>query len=412
MKKKIIIAAISLVMLVGCNEVPEDVKSRAEEQWRPIPEEHKELIQYIPLGEMQADIDKALTDTYANFDLREGIKVRLPDQLRQCDFAQVDGFASNAEKVLDAFIDSSDRKGIAIETYEQEAVLDNPHTKTTCRGFRDEDGKRQFIVWENGFVSMFRGAMFDLQLSSPETIKIYHVDRGDDLSDSYKLDKETLTVKEAVDKAQKWIDERYAQFEKDYQIRIHTVKVDQYTEKTEDGSEIVLANELIFLALKEYKGVMLDFSGQKTSREKNEKITKIDRSINDLELRMITDSSIEMVTNGSGMITPSETGVIDKGVSVSSALQYIENTFTNFNEKPKIVDIQLKYTLSPEYDKETQAYNAPGNKLKGRLVWEFTLGLPESVQKEYRNKRLDYSDFGRYVIIDVQNGEMEYEFEY
>ena len=207
MKKKIIIAAISLVMLVGCNEVPEDVKSRAEEQWRPIPEEHKELIQYIPLGEMQADIDKALTDTYANFDLREGIKVRLPDQLRQCDFAQVDGFASNAEKVLDAFIDSSDRKGIAIETYEQEAVLDNPHTKTTCRGFRDEDGKRQFIVWENGFVSMFRGAMFDLQLSSPETIKIYHVDRGDDLSDSYKLDKETLTVKEAVDKAQKWIDE-------------------------------------------------------------------------------------------------------------------------------------------------------------------------------------------------------------
>ena len=32
MKKKIIIAAISLVMLVGCNDVPEDVRSRTEEQ--------------------------------------------------------------------------------------------------------------------------------------------------------------------------------------------------------------------------------------------------------------------------------------------------------------------------------------------------------------------------------------------
>ena len=407
--KKITAAVIALAM-VGCNDVPEDVKSRAEEQWKPIAEEHKDMLQHIPYSDMQADVDKALKDSYSNFTLRSGIKVSLPDVLRQCDFVQVKDYSSNAEKILEAFTDGSDRQGVTIETYHQEASPGIPGTATVCRGFRDEEGRKQFIVWDNGFVSMFRGKLFDITDTNPETVKIYHIDRGDDLSDSYKLDKETVTVKDAVDKAQKWIDDRYAQFEPDYKIKIHTVRVIQYIDRSDEENEYVTGTELLFYALKEYKGIRLDFNSPKYENEKNSKITRTIRSVSDIQLRMMTDSNIEMVSNGSGMVKPSEKGTLDNVISLSSALQYIESTFTNFNDKLQIADIQLKYTLYPEYDKETQVYNAPNNTLKGHLVWEFTLALSDSAFEQSRKSHKDFDDFFRYIQIDAETGEMEFSF--
>ena len=71
----------------------------------------------------------------------------------------------------------------------------------------------------------------------------------------------------------------------------------------------------------------------------------------------------------------------------------------------KIGDIELKYMLSPEYDyKAYKFYNTAGTKMKGRIVWEFVIDVPQDVGSEYNDVR-------KYICIDVQTGEMIYEFD-
>lgn len=403
----------AVVMLVSCSDTPNDVKSRAEDHDQSISETHSGDFNYITLSEMKDDAVKALSEKYANFKLRDGIKVRLPDILTQCDFIQVSGYTSNAQSVLEAFIGKEESKDIQLTTepYIQDPGLGDT-SAITVSGFRDEQKRKQVVIWDNGFINMFSDKLFLLPNHRAETVKIYYMDRNDDLSESYKIGNKKMTISEAAANAQEWIDDNYAPFEPDYKISVYSVKVEKITNISDEGEDLEHYYKLSFFAQKEYKGVKLDCVGMKADKPEGDSIMLIRRCNSILQLWTTSDSKFEVVTNGTGMVIPQETGILNKGVSLSSALQYIEKTFTNLNEKPEIADIQLKYTLAPEYDKTKQLYNAPGNRMKGRLVWEFLISLSDQNIKWLKENTPAYDDNGRYIQIDLENGEMDFSFDF
>ena len=414
MKKKIIIAAISLVMLVGCNEVPEDVRSREEERQGVISHaemsEHPTEAKLISTNELQADVENALSGKYRNFILSDNIKVELPEEYAECSFTQAADFDSNAEALAEKFFSSDEMSKVELKKVSEPAVIasddpeynadDNPNI-INCRSYRDEEQKLHISVWDNGFCCLIKPSFFDTLGADGKFYKLYHVDRSDDLSDTYLLGEKEVSVKEAADNAQKWVDDNYARFEPDYKFRVKTVIV-KYNDLGEYMFNIRIS--------KSYKGIYIDELHEVTDSS----IKRPDglgnyfqyiNTLNYLEIQMKTESVPEYFSNATGTLIPKEEKALGKVVSLSSALGLIENKFADFNEPYIISDINLKYMLYPNYDfKSGIYYNTAGNNYSARIVWEFVIDVPQE-QGSSNN------DVRRFVCVDAETGEISYEFE-
>lgn len=406
-KTNTILAAVMALTMVGCNEVPEDVKSRTEERNSILETaENKERtgeIRYIPLSEMRADIDAALKEKYTNFTLRDGINVRLPDKLTVCEFVQTSDWLKEYDRIRKVFLDDTEVEGLTVTnsdfTRDQELGDD---AKIRMTGVSDPDKKVHFVVWDNGTVVMAKGDVVgngQLFLSEP-TYKIYRVDRGDDLSDKYVLGHREYSVKEAVEAAQKWVDEKIAPLEPDYEMKVNFAKV-----MKNDMDEYSFA----FNVEKLYKQVKLENHLLKYSDSASEKKHKLLFEMQKMSIIMKSGLEPEFFSTGGGTVKPVEIGTLEKGVSLSSALEHIEKKFTDFNNPLTITDIQLKYTLSPDYDETKANYDQPGTKINSRLVWEFEIAVPEN---ELKNADMNgYGDVCKYITVDAENGDVDFCFD-
>ena len=407
MKKKIIIAAISLVMLVGCNEVPEDVRSRTEEREEAKSAARAEAsdssgeLGYISLSDLRNDIDKALSVKYSNFILADGLKVDLPAEYSICDFKQADDFEKKADILAGRFFTEDELEGETISLLNEPATDgENDPNMIYARGFRDNDKKLHCFVWDSGFSLLMKPYFFDDLGTDSTFFKLYHVDRGDDLSDKYKLADGEMTVKEASDLAQEWVDKNYSDIEPDYLFRVKTVIV-----RMNDDEEY----HFLIRVSKIYKGIALDELCETVDCSESDPnggyYYRIENSLNYIEIKIGKQGEIGYFSNATGTLVPKEKGQLDKIISLSSALGYLQKTFADFNDPMKVGDIELKYMLSPEYDyKAYKFYNTAGTKMKGRIVWEFVIDVPQDVGSEYNDVR-------KYICIDVQTGEMIYEFD-
>ena len=402
MKKTVIFFSIAAALVMaGCNDVPDDVKSRTEERESIIGtaenSAHTGEIRYISLDEMKTDIDAALNDKYSNFTLRDGIQVRLPDKLTECEFIQRSNAVSDLyEKVQDGFFTQDELYGV--KPYDSPCLIDKSLGEAAAvniRGFRDDEKGLHFFVWDNGFMCMMKPAMIGQGTDGGKTVRLYRTEY-DDLTDKYLLGDKEYSVKEAVDSAQKWVDEKYAPFEPDYDFRVSLAKVMQNE---------MMEYSMYFNIMKLYKGVKLENHYMNVRTSGDNARTKILTCHKKLVLGMRSGAEVEYLTNNDGMVKPVELKTLDKGVSLSSALEYIEKKFTDFNEPLTITDIQLKYTLAPEYDEYKLPYYFPGTTIKSRLVWEFQIAVPED---ELRNVNDSYGDVCKYITVDVENGEMDY----
>ncbi len=98
MKNLKLLAAAVAVVLAGCAQTPDSVRSSAEKDSK----ERNEItaIQYISSNELSDDIDKALDKSYTQFDLRENISVELPEDYCEVDFTQISDYEENYEKIM------------------------------------------------------------------------------------------------------------------------------------------------------------------------------------------------------------------------------------------------------------------------------------------------------------------------
>lgn len=392
MKNLKLLAAAVAVVLAGCAQTPDSVRSSAEKDSK----ERNEItaIQYISSNKLSDDIDNALDKSYTQFDLRENISVKLPEDYCEVDFTQISDYEENYEKIMTRIFgkDVLDREN---------TVHDETGDGMVSYSFSDDDEKMYGCVGNNGFICFAKPSAFDNLFNGGNRVKIYHIDRDDDLSDSYELDGTSVTIKQAADFAQEWLDENYADLEPDLEIAVKTIIVRQ-------SDQGIYSFDIH--ASKKYNGVLLDDLVQMTDTS-DESMSKMKYITQGIYMQMFKSDEIGSLTNGNGILIPKKERSVDKIISLSSAMGYIENTFTDFNEKMEISAIDLKYTLTPLNDnKNGQSCYDAGIKFDSHLVWEFVMDVPENeipVGDEYSSA----GNIQRFIYLDAESGDLDYEFD-
>lgn len=392
MKNLKLLAAALAVVLAGCAQTPDSVRFSAEKDSK----ERNEItaMQYISSNELSDDIDNALDKSYTQFDLRENISVKLPEDYCEVDFTQISDYEENYEKIMTRIFgkDVLDREN---------TVHDETGDGMVSYSFSDDDGKMYGCVGNNGFICFAKPSAFDDLFNGGNRVKIYHIDRDDDLSDSYELDGTSVTIKQAADFAQDWLDKNYADLEPDLEIAVKTIIVRQ-------SDQGIYSFDIH--ASKKYNGVLLDDLVQMTDTS-DESMSKMKYITQGIYMQMFKSDEIGSLTNGNGILIPKKEKSVDKIISLSSAMGYIENTFTDFNEKMEISAIDLKYTLTPLNDnKNGQSCYDAGIKFDSHLVWEFVMDVPENempVGDEYSSA----GNIQRFIYLDAESGDLDYEFD-
>lgn len=384
--RKISILLLAL-LLAGCAKTPDNIQNNSQSEKKeanPIKE-----IQKIPVGELKDDTEKALSYDYSNFTFANGIDVSLPDEYLQCSFTQTENFEENYQDILSRFFDADTLS-------KEDIVKETSSDGMISYSFRDEQQKIYGCVGNNGFICFVKPMAFDDMFVGGNRIKIYHVDRNDDLTDSYALDGEEVSIQQAAEYAQKWLDENYADVSPEFEIKVKTI----IARKNDEGiySYQIFAEEL-------YKGTLLDSLAQVT--ETIDGNVKIKYSTHTILMQMFKKDEISSLTNGTGTVVPNEEHSIENIVSLTSAMGYLETTFTDFALPMEISNINLKYTLSPDYDyvDNRQSPYDVGIDFDSRLVWEFAFDVPENELQP------EWGDIQKYIYIDAENGELEYEFD-
>lgn len=392
MKNLKLLAAAVAVVLAGCAQTPDSVRSSAEKDSK----ERNEItaMQYISSNELSDDIDNALDKSYTQFDLRENISVKLPEDYCEVDFTQISDYEENYEKIMTRIFgkDVLDREN---------TVHDETGDGMVSYSFSDDDGKMYGCVGNNGFICFAKPSAFDDLFNGGNRVKIYHIDRDDDLSDSYELDGTSVTIKQAADFALDWLDKNYADLEPDLEIAVKTIIVRQ-------SDQGIYSFDIH--ASKKYNGVLLDDLVQMTDTS-DESMSKMKYITQGIYMQMFKSDEIGSLTNGNGILIPKKERSVDKIISLSSAMGFIENTFTDFNEKMEISAIDLKYTLTPLNDnKNGQSCYDAGIKFDSHLVWEFVMDVPENempVGDEYSSA----GNIQRFIYLDAESGDLDYEFD-
>ena len=401
-KRKLMILLTCAVLISavfsGCADAPENVRSSNAET-----ELHSGELATIPVSELCADIDYALSETYSNFTLREGMKVEIPDTITLCDFKYPDGRTERAEELAVRFLGEDVVEKAEFSTEEATEGGSNYSWPKSKGIYYNEELRVHFNVSDNGFIAFFKSVSFDSPFINGPRKAIYRVDRGEDLSGSYDIGGETVTVQQAADAAQEWLDKNYADVEPDYDIKVKTIIV----QENESGG---LSYNIT--ADKHYKGIELDEINDTVVPECDE----YKYITSDIMLDMRKGTEITSFTTNHGTPVPVEKGTADKIISLSSALGYIENTFTDFYNEPEISSIGLKYTLTPQNDTEHfQSADDCGVECHGELVWEFIIDVPDDELPHYNQNDPsaieETDDVRKYIYINALTGEMDHEFD-
>lgn len=124
-----------------------------------------------------------------------------------------------------------------------------------------------------------------------------------------------------------------------------------------------------------------------------------------IQIQMINVDTIDSFTNLIGMIEPTVIESIDECISLESALNFCEKTFTDFRDVT-ISDIDIMYTLNPVYETDEEGkffvtgYNS-------RPVWEFVIDVPP--EEFLADGEINtYGDMRKYIYIDMITGELKY----
>lgn len=395
--KRVFLSIVILFIFSGCVScaaVPDEVKQDMS-KYNDSASSNTETefsFSYIKFEDLQSDAEAALISDYGQFSISNRINFSLPTELNIMEFKPISNFMSNYEYVmslffLKSFIDS------------QEIMQENDNYL-----FYNEADKCFCCVGDDGFISMLNTETFDISFSYNEPIvKIYHVNRKDSLDEEYQLNNGSSSVADAIDYVNSWFDSKYNRLSNEFEYKVNTVIVRKHNDK------------YLFQFLVEalYKNIPLDSYTRKTLKINGKSTGKMQYVDYAVQIQMINRNSIDSFTNLNGMLLPCVKENVDRVISLESALDYCEKTFTNFKDIT-ISDVRIKYTLEPIYnvDKEilTSEDNAKIIGYSSRPVWEFVIDVPpeEFLEKGEANT---YGDTRKYIYIDMITGKCDYNFE-
>lgn len=387
MVKKFFIAIITMLLLVGCSSVPDEVKQDMNNYRDSNISDNEIEFSYIDVTDLKKNSESALKKEYGQFNISDKVKFIQPDEINILEFTPISGFNKKANEAMPCFFEKS-----IIDS--QNIIEDDEYLM-----FYNEEDKIYFCSDNSGFLAMLNPETFDISYQYNEpNIKIYHTNRNDHIEDEYQLKNGKSSIKQAVEYINEWLNLKYKPFSPEYDYKVNTVIVRKHDE-----------NYLFqFLAEATYKGVPLDSYTRKGKIINGMFDGKMDYKDYGIQIQMVNVNSVDSFTNLNCMLLPEVKETVDKVISLDSALKYCENKFTDFRDIT-ISDIAIMYTLRPVYETNSnnECYIA---RYESHPVWEFVIDVsPEEFLE--KGKTNTYGDVRKYIYIDMITGECDYDFE-
>lgn len=387
-------AILCIISMSGCAETPEEVKadmSSYREENDSVSESSE--FSYIDVADLSENAETALNKQYGQFTVSDKIRFVQPDEINIMSFAHVDDFTENAGAAMKLF-------------YTEQEIGKYLEASDNSSMFMDDTDKVYCCVGDDGFIAMLKPDAYDISFSCQEpNVKIYHPGRNDDLSDVYQLKDGKCSVGDAVQYINNWFEANYKPLAPFYDYSVESVIVREH-----EGSYLY---QMKVHAV--YKGVALDSYTREVKFDDNYDHTSSywDYSI---DIQMINVNEIASFTNGVGIYEPTELERIDKCISMESALELCEKTFTNFKDVT-VSDIGIMYTIMPIYEKMSEGEDRVGDIINeivvrqdSRPVWEIVIDVPPEDFLADGEVNI-YGDIRKYIYIDMITGEMKYDLE-
>ena len=332
MKSKfiVILSFLLLPFFVSCASVPDEVVNDMNNYNQGSSINSDTCLSYINDSDIADDIENALEKQYNQFSLSKDICIEYPKDIQELSFQYVDGFEVNYNDVLKMFFSQSE-----IDSQNIDNNSDSPD-----RMFFNESDKKYGCVSNNGFIAMLKPDAFDISFSYNEpNVRIYHIDRNESVDDYYMLKNGECSIHEAVDFINNWLQTEYKKFVPYYDYKVKTVIV------REHDNHYLYEFTIEIL----YNGIPLDELTREATEDKENETMYMSYTSNKIEIQMININQIDSFTNGTGILKPINKSSVPNYISLSSALQYCEQKFTDF-KSVTIDDIGIKYLTSPIYD--------------------------------------------------------------
>lgn len=378
---------IIISVFTSCNKTPENIKNKEHYSNSEV-SFNKE---YINVEGLKESSQQALNNNYNQLKVSK-VNKNIPTELHNMEFIQISNFEGRYKEVFDSFLEKFNWQTNSITKQKSKDGL------LSC-SFSNENKKIYGCVSDNGFISFLAPECYDDPfVSTAETVKIYHIDRDDDDRDIYHLSDGDCSVKEAKDYVLKWVNEKYKKYDPEFDYQIKTIIAKK--------AGNTYCYDITVQQL--YKGVVLDNLAIVNDKNNTKHLKFI---MHKLRLTMHKKSEISSFTNGCGIIKPAIKGNVEKVMSLESALKICQNKFTAYNEI-KITDICVKYSLEPQYsnDDPYDSYYYAGKKFKSHVYWEFVIDVPHD-QILKSGDTDTFGDVRKYIYVDMQSGEIEFDFE-
>ena len=227
-----------------------------------------------------------------------------------------------------------------------------------------------------------------------------------------RLNNGEITVSEAVDFTNQWLAESIHPFEADFEQKVKTVVVKRIDKNYQ--FEITVH--------KLYKGVPLNSYQSAWETDDTTDLSYIRYYNTSYSIEMNQVNEIDSFSSGGCLLKKVAEESATEYISLESALSFCQSTFTDFQDV-EISDINILYTLSPEYDYIGEEYsdgdtsfrlNQPipseGIIMNSRPVWEIIIDVaPEAYLQEGEINTC--GDVHKYIYVDMLTGELFYQLE-
>ncbi|MCH5267507.1 MAG: hypothetical protein J1E62_04100 [Lachnospiraceae bacterium] len=386
------ILCIGIILIVsGCQKVPEDVKEKSKNYQRAEDVEETD-IKYVSIDHILDNQDEILNKTYQNLEFRDTVHLEQPESVSVLSLTVAESFGSK-EKLGDichAFF-GSDKYREQIERIE-----DDPAWIGIVPGLfafnRNEEDVDDAEVADNGFLACSRKNAELNPVSVNGHPVVCHVDWNEHMDTVYEIDGEKVSIREAVDFVNDWCNKNWAVLEPEYTYQVKTVYICTAENK---------GNYYYFDVCKFYKGMPFDdvrFLGDDENYYIQNILTVVMEHKNELSFFVNEGNSYDVVKDEVHN---------DKLIGLEQAVLLAQEKMSG-GQKYSIVDIDMKYVLKSDLTEEEvlQAHvskESPGTPATVRPVWTFVLDYqPIEVELE------DEPWPRKMIYVDMVTGEVTY----
>lgn len=424
MKKHIFTITLAFMFLTcyGCAETPGEVLEDMSSYHDIQADDRLNQSEFtmLPITQLNDDIENALHQKYGQYNFTDSVSVSAPETVNIMTFQIMDDFETNYMEAFSSILTQEElaRQDIVYQDHTP-VYTANGHTyqgKYATYGYEFTNDSEQTlgIVNNLGHICVIQSSAYDSPFETDdETVQIYHVDREDDLSDSYALADGVISVSDAVAYINQWLESSVNQFEPDFSHKVKTVVV----KRKADICHFEITVE------KYYQGAALNSYATALETDEDTERSYLRYVTSECNVYMYHVNDIDCFTTGGHMLNVTAAEPISEYVSLDSALRHCQVTFTDFQDMT-ISDINIIYTLSPVYDyigeeiteddgtklNLSQPFPSAGVILNSRPVWEFVIDVaPESYLQE--GEINTYGDVHKYIYVDMLTGELFYQLE-